>query len=364
MPRIERNVIQDDHPITTRIRLMEGETELSHVSVLHLSMRVGGAVVTCGGIGGVGTDREHRNRGHARTVLTNALEYMADQGMHLSALFGIPDFYHRFGYAAGLVDCHVQLATRYAERAESRYDVRPFRPEDAPAVLAMYEATHHTRTGSIVREASTWRGFRRGTRWSDRVDAYVVVENERPIGYACHDLHPWRCTLAEVGYATPAAFSTILAHAARIAWDRRAEHITVHATPDDPFVRYCRRYGCEITLTYPCCSSGMVRVVNQSGLLDALRPVFARRLRDTLPGWDGTLVIHTELGEDRLKFGPARHEIVVHMPQWMLAQLVLGYRSADDAAFESEAQIGEEALPVLRALFPEGYPYVNWPDRF
>ena len=110
MPRIERTVIAGEHPSTTRIRLMEGETELSHVSVLHLPMYVGGAVVTCGGIGGVGTDREHRNRGYARTVLADALEYMTDQGMHLSALFGIPDFYHRFGYAAGLA-CATVLTT-------------------------------------------------------------------------------------------------------------------------------------------------------------------------------------------------------------------------------------------------------------
>lgn len=363
MYTIERTTGQEHVPCT-RIQLTIDGEDISNVSVLDLPMRVGGAVVRCGGIGGMSTLREHRNKGYARRVLTEALEHMREERYHLSALFGIADFYDRFGYGPGLVECEAQVITRYAERAAARHAVRDFRPEDAPVVAEMHEALHRTRTASIVRDPATWTRFERGTRWTDRVGAFVVLDGERPIGYASYDLDPWRCAIAEVGYSGPAAYDTIIAQAARIAWERRLERITFHAPPDDPFIRYCRRYGCEVRANYPCSGNGMARVIDQAGLLGTLRPVLEERLRRSGIGWRGTVVIATDLGTDRLALGAGAPEVRAEMPQWMLAQLVLGYRGAEEVALDDRATIDEGAVPALRALFPEGYPYVNWSDRF
>jgi len=341
---------------------MDGDQRLSYLRVIDLPLRVDSAVVSCGGIGGVGTPREHRNNGYARCVLDDSMAFMREAGYHLSALFGIEGFYSRWGFGPAIVDCEGQIMTRYAERAEARMPARAFRPGDAPAVAVIYEQSHTHHTGSVVRDPATWAGFRFGTRWSDRVDTFVVLQDEEVVGYACYDLDPHRASLAEVGASTPLAYSTIVAEAARIAWERRLAYITVHTAPDDPFLKYCRRYGVEVKVVYPCQENGLARVINQTGLLETLRPVLARRL--AAYGWEGTLQVTTDLGTDRLSFGNGRQEVAVEFPQWILAQLVLGYRSVDDAAFETGARIPERALPVLRILFPEGYPCVNWPDRF
>jgi len=354
-------------PVENRTRieaLLDEHTVVSHLSVVDLRMRIGDGVVRCGGIAGVGTDRAQRNKGYARAVLEDSLVFMHQEGYHLSALFGITDFYPKFGYASAFVDCTAEVMTRFAERAQPRYPVREFTESDAPAVAVLYEMMHAAQTGAIVRDPATWTNFRRGSRWSDRVSAFVVVEGERIVGYASYDLDPWSCTLAEIGYADAAVFSTILARAAEIAWERRTEKIMFCATPDDPFVRYCHRYGCDIRLGYPCCSGGMARVINQGALLAQLQPVLARRLAAGLPGWEGTIAVTTDLGTDRLTFGRGRQQVQVEMPQWMFAQLVLGYRSPADVASEASARIDPPALSVLCVLFPEGYPYIYCADRF
>ena len=361
MPTIKRTPSEK----RTRIDLLlDDETSASHLTVIDLPMRVGSLVVRCGGIAGVSTDREQRNKGYARRVLEDSIAFMRGEGYHLSALFGISDFYPKFGFASALVECTTELLTRYAERAQPHYAVREFHPADAPAVTAMYESLHGAQTGTIVRTPADWKHFRRGSRWSDRVSAFVVLDGDEIIGYASYDLDPSSCAVAEVGYANPAVFSTILARAAQIAWERRTEKITFYATPDDPFVRHCRRHGCDVRVGYPCSSGGMARVICQGALLDVLHPLLAERLAQHLDGWEGTVTLSTDLGVDRLTFGSIRTEVFAEMPQWMLAQLVLGYRSADEIAAESEARIDEEALPVLRGLFPEGYPFIYCSDRF
>ncbi len=361
MPSIRRTPAES----RTRIELLlDDDTSASHLSVVDLRMRVGGIAVRCGGIAGVGTDRSQRNKGYARVVLDESIAFMREEGYHLSALFGISDFYPKFGYASSLVECMAELATRYAESAVAHYAVREFEPGDVPAVATLYEAMHAGHTGAIVRDPARWAGFRRGSRWSDRVSAFVVLDGDRIVGYASYDLDPWACALGEVGYADSSVFSTLLARAAEIAWERRTEKIVFYTAPDDPFVRYCRRYGCDVKVGYPCCSGGMARVICQAALLDLLQPLLAKRLERGLPGWAGTVTLSTDLGTDHLAFGAGRGDITAEMPQWMLAQLVLGYRSAADVASEPDAHIDPAALPVLSAIFPEGHPYIYCSDRF
>src|SRR3954469_12901323 len=86
----------------------DGATELvleldgqkaSRVVIVPMLMRLGAAVVRMDGIGGVETEEEHRNRGYSRRVMETAVEMMRAGDAALSTLFGIEDFYHKFGYA-------------------------------------------------------------------------------------------------------------------------------------------------------------------------------------------------------------------------------------------------------------------------
>ena len=348
----------------TRIDLMLDGKSVSHLGVVDLHMHVGSAVIGCGGIAGVGTDKDHRQRGYARQVLKDSLSFMREEGYHLSALFGIPDFYHKVGYAPGILECEAQLTTRYAERAEERHTVRDYAEGDAQHIARIYETVYGRHTGSIARDPERWPGFRRGTHWTSRYGAFIVLDGDDIVGYACYDLDVNRCSLAEAVCTLPSAYETIVARAARLAWERRLGRITLHTAPDDPLLAYCRRYGVEVKTTYTSCGAGMVRVINQDTLLDTLRPLLQARAQNALGTDSGRLTFKTDLSTTTIALGAGGDHYEVSLPQWMLAQWVVGYRSVDDGLLGNDAQADVEALPLLRALFPVGNPYIHWADRF
>ena len=349
----------------TRIELLVDGEHASGLVVLDLQVRIGEVSVRCGGIGGVHTETPYRMRGYARQVIDESLNYMRQEGMAIATLFGIADFYHQFGFAPALVDSEFSVLTRYAEKARLRHQVREFRAEDAGAILEIYTALRGAHSGSIVRDPASWKGFTRGAGWTSRVGAYVVIEGTQILGYAAYNLEPQRFALAEVGYRDPSVFETLLAEAARRAVALRQERIPIHGPLDDPFARYCQRYGAECKLHYPYNGGGMARGIDQAALFTQLQPLWRGRMAEAgLSAWSGTLVIETELGVERLDLGGATPEVHIRLPQALLVQLVFGYRDVDDALFESEAIADDAAWPLLHALFPAGQPYL-WPnDRF
>ncbi len=347
----------------TRLELCDGDKPVSSLGVYDRDIRIGDRVVRLGGIGGVGTRPEHRMKGYARRVLDASIEFMRDKGYHLSALYGIPNFYTRWGFAPALPECRVTIKTRDAELAPARLAVRQMTPDDASTVAALYAAANATRTGSVVR-AKDWSGFKRGPGWTSRFGVFVVERESVVVGYAVYTLDVSSCVLGEVGYHDPSVWSTILAEASRIAWERRLEQLTVMAPPDDPFLAYCRRYGCCFELSYARNAHGMARIINQDALIEELAPLLRRRAVEAGVAPSGTLAFHTDLGQTKLPFGSASETLRVHLPQWALAQLVLGYRSIRDVLFESEAHADPRAIPVLEAIFPEGFPYTYVADRY
>lgn len=85
-----------EHLATFRLA---GDGGASTLSVIPMQIRFGPAALTCGGIAGGGTDEAVRNRGLARRVIGAFIEWMCGERLALSWLFGIPNFYEKFGFA-------------------------------------------------------------------------------------------------------------------------------------------------------------------------------------------------------------------------------------------------------------------------
>ncbi len=155
------------------IKLFLGGKEVSHLYVHDLEVRIGGSIVRVGGIGGVWTHEEYRRRGFARKVLEDALDYMREEGYDLSLLFGIPDFYHRFGYAPVLPE--YSLSLREEDLPKDVPAFRDYGEKGRDVVLDMYNENNHWRTGSVVRRSETWKGFVRGTSWYVAPEEGVLI---------------------------------------------------------------------------------------------------------------------------------------------------------------------------------------------
>ena len=150
----------------TRVDLLGGGRSLARVKIEPLTLRYGVATLRVAYIGSVYTEEPWRNRGYARRLLTAALERSRDEGADLALLYGIGDFYHRFGFATVGADFNVELRNPQRGAAlPTGWRVREATVADVPAIRRLYDLATRDAIGARVRPES-------GLPWS-RLDALV-----------------------------------------------------------------------------------------------------------------------------------------------------------------------------------------------
>ncbi|MGC9522753.1 MAG: GNAT family N-acetyltransferase [Anaerolineae bacterium] len=356
---------------------IDEETQVAHLWVIDYPMRMGHAEVRMAGIGDVYTEREHRMKGYMRHLYEDTVAYMTDEGYDVSMLFGIPDFYTKFGYATCLPKYQFTIKTRDAEaaRADARsYTSRPIEADDMPAVLALYNRQNASRTGTIIRDPEEFEAFEKGSDWGKRAET-ALWESARGdlLGYAVWDRNKTAVKVAEFGAQSAELYGTLLYTFAQQAVEKRCETITFYVPLDHEFAEYAQRFGTRWSIEYPRHSDGMMRILNQQPLFEKLVPLFERRLTNPqVAGMQGVLTIETDLASTALMFSSGKVRVVpgeaepVHLSlsQDKLMQMLMGYRSVSDVLTATDVSASEHALPLLNVLFPKGAPFVWPPDYF
>jgi predicted acetyltransferase len=367
-PRIERE-LRDG---TCAIRLFYDGKEVSGLWVHDLWVRIGEAYVRMGGIGGVHTEEPYRMRGFARRVMEESIEYMREAGFVLSALFGIPFFYERWGFVPALPEYRISLRLEAISDAKQKHEVVDYEEGYRGHVIEIYNANNRWRTCSCLRSMDTWKGFAQGTGFGVGSDVKVILGRDgSPSGYLSFDATLERTAVSEVGYTDIDVFETMVALIARRAEEREHKEIYLTMPPDHPFAIYLRRYGCIVTEQFTKSGGGMMRIIDVEGLFAKISPELSRRLRGSpLQSFSGMLSIETEIGEVGLEIDSGdvrvgeKGKAKLKLPQGKLTQLVVGYRDVMTIALEEDVSIPSEFLPLLEVLFPLGHPYIWWCDRF
>lgn len=374
--RVERPALS----VTWISLLTEDEEMVSQLGLREYQMRFGSAQLKLGGIDGVGTREEYRNKGYSRRVMEHTIAFMNENGYDVSMLFGIPNFYHKFGYATVIPETYVEFDTKDVPAAVSTYQVRKFQTEDTPKVVELYSTNNAERTGTPLRTEIGWKEFTR--RGGIVPDPYVVFnEADTVVGYFVCDADSTKkdmiarsCTLFDIGYQDRTIFETIVHFLAHSVEYTSAERIRCAIPADHPFAIFCRRYGCRTNTYTPKDHMGMMRIINQSSTLQKITGELEKRLRRSahLSEWSGKILISTDLGQDCFKIdqGSVAHTnsrengFHLEIPQDKLIQLMMGRRSIEDLAVEPDVWVNVGIIPVLDTLFPLGHPHVWWSDRF
>ena len=350
---------------------------VSWLTVTDHRMRIGSAVVRMGGVGGVGTENAERMKGYSRQVMEDSVRYMRDEGFDVSLLFGIRDFYPKFGYAVCMPACTMTMATRDAESAGAgagAFKIRPFEDGDLDSLIDFYNTANGSRTGTLVRERPRFSGIPKGSKWGVSVETIVVTDAAgRFAGYAAYDKNEEEVIVAEVEAADTAAFPDLLYEFAKLAIDRRTGSITFLVPLDHPFTEFCRRFDCKLTVNHHRCGGGMMRIINQDTLFEKIAPELTSRVADSrLSGCSGRLGVRTDLGDTLLQIDNgavtahpgATADDSIELPQSRLSQLVMGYRSPRDLLTEPDISFHGSALQLAEVLFPKHVAYVWAADHF
>jgi len=354
------------------------DKSVSRMGVWDMTWRIGCTTVRMGGVGGVETIREYRNKGYSRMCMDRAVLEMRRRGFEMAALFGISNYYHRWGFASAMPDYRLRIATRLLEESKMPRGMRarPFdRKRDAAGVLSIYARNNACRSASQVRPgARKWRSFRRGSTWFTGVEAFVVQDRRgRIAGYVCHDKSATEMIVSEVGYAGPEVFPALAAEIARRAVAKRTGEVSFCVPPDHLFASYLKKWDCREEAFFAKGGGGMARIITLEPTLKKCAREFAERIRrSALRGRSFGLGLVTDIGSativsrrGRIFIMPgARDGVRMRISQRALAQLLLGYRDVPAVGLDAGVRIPPRAQSIAEALFPRGCPYMWGTDQF
>src|SRR5215211_6174231 len=403
-----------NHPSgTSDVVLQLHGRQISRVVIVPMVMRIGAAVVRMDGIGGVGTEEEFRNRGYSRRVMETAIEEIRRGDAALSTLFGIEDFYRKFGYETTGPEYTVILpladAAAPTRSLPRGWCFRPLTADDMPAVKWLYHANTRRATGALVRHdagddpsQTAWLATvnpdarKIGLRAWNKLQAIaaesgedacrvLVDEQGRIAAYAWYGANWWMGVrrrdlpgafhIAEAMARDAEAADALLLACGTWGHEARSDCDSIAlAIPPEGLLAWGAAYeGGQMRAVYTRGGNFMGRVLDVSRLLSQLLPQLAARMRSARLPFQGRLTFRTEEGEssivitadDVLVDGDANGEgLLVELPQTALARLCLGGFDPGDVLARLPNRPDREVEAVLRVLFPQRMPHIYPMDRF
>lgn len=333
------------------------------------TIRIGEARLKMGGLGWIAVSSEFRGQGVASAMIGDALAYMRRNNYHVSMLFGVVDFYHRFGFTTMLSDYQTAVDVLEAENAEhTPYKVRPGKPGDIAAIQKLHNAGESEVACSIVRSAAhltnqweRWKPVQVLTDERGKVVAYFLPQDAK------HGL-----LVEELGLASRDQCGALLHACAAHALERHAPQIRFAAPPCHTFLKYLLQFESKYEMHVKRNRDGMLAIVNMEETLESMIPEWESGLSQSAlvrERAEVTLLIDKKPYRVRANRGaldvtPNSGENKMSVTMAEFVQLLSGYRYLDEILESRRRILTAQGKALLQVLFPKRLPFV-WPvDHF
>ena len=342
-----------DAALFTELRILVDEQVVSSLRVLDLEQQIGGSTVRMAGIAAVETHPRHRRKDCCRRLMWNTLRWARQEGYDTTQLFGIPAFYPKFGYVQAFPDTRFTITVRDAETLQpGGHRFVPYEPKYLQAMLRMHQRGNLGRTGPVRRDPKRWGPDHGGWRWPTQV---ALSKTGKPVGYFVFEAEHYRVRVVEAGWSEESVLPDIVLSAARIAAELRLDIVSYILPEDHELMDFCRPLRLWKRVTHRKESGGQVRLVNTVSTLNKLAGDIGSRLDGS-----GSLNIITNLDKVRISWSegtcaigaPDGRRSGVRMPQWALAQLLYGYRTARSLRLDGVLQGPAAGIEALEQMFP------------
>jgi len=347
----------------SRIGLLDGRV-VTHWGVWGYSMRIGSALVKAGGIGAVATDADCRKQGLMARTAAASIEAMREAGYDFSLLFGIDDFYYRFGYTRSWSDTAYIVKTSDLPKEKPSVRVRKFATRHREDIARIYTREHAGMTGTAVRPtylAQASPGHHQGYLWTDargRTAGYVLAA---PAG-AFFDC-------VETGGDLEQALR-VVARLARKAGLAEVRFLTFPYA--SPMARWLRSWNCRAETIHRRRGGGMVRTINLPAALGKMAGELSQRLRaSAMADWRGTLLVADArekavlaIGRGKVRLVPAGQSRHTLRGGNEIAQLLIGSTDPGEIIEGAAIRTTGDARKLAAALFPNQHPQLCTWDRY
>ncbi|MEI8196741.1 MAG: GNAT family N-acetyltransferase [Phycisphaerae bacterium] len=351
-----------------------GDKIVTHFGIWDHQIRIGSALLRIGGVGAVATHSDYRHRGYMEQTAQASIEAMHQLGYDFSILFGINNFYHRFGYTRAWSDATYFLPLTElpapADKQARKLTLIPFPEPMRPDLNKLFNAHNAGLTGTAVRPTyhhANVRGERRGYQWNRRgtkntAEGYIVVMVQSP-----------RLRVIE----TVGATADICQAIRQVARELNCPDLSFDHLPyDSDLARQLRRGNCRQEISYAKNGNALIRTINLPQALTKMSRELARRLaRSPLAQWRGQLLIADPRASALLNITPGQIKVTPHTTRKIptkhtlrggdaIAQLLLGTSDPRETAATYNLQITGDAQPLLAFLFPDQHPTLHEIDKY
>ncbi len=220
-----------------------------------------------GGIAAVAIKVEHRQKGMGTQLMRSALRILSEKGIPLSALYAFRESYYRtFGFECAGTRYRIKCLPECLPHESAPLPLNQIPHYDFPQLQPAYESFARRYSGmNIPRHPERWKALLS----AKHKEPLVFTAGDPVEGYAVLRLTDnfWQDQpIAEVVWATPQAYKSLLSLFSAIAINRSA--ILWYEPGDSPFLTSYRNRGVSAESVHPL----MFRVVNLPDALQSLRP--------------------------------------------------------------------------------------------
>ena len=352
----------------TRIALLKNEV-VAALRITTDTLRVGEARLKMGGLGWVSTAGAHRHKGYASLLIQDALRYLREHNYHVAMLFGIPNFYHNFGFATSLAEYTARILLIEAiETKHPEYKLRSAKPGDIRTLQRIHQANDHETACSLLRS-----GAHMTNRWDEWKDAMVLTNAQgKVMGYFVPRNHDDELFILEAAGATQAANTAVLHATSVYAVEKGVGRIRIAGPPSHPFLQLLLQYRSVHEMEITRARGGMMSFVSLEETLESMIPEWEsqllqsslcnQRIEVTLVVAHAAYRIRADRGA--ISIAPASGPNKLSVTAAELMHLLTGYRYLDEVFNRKRRMITPDARAFLALLFPKRTPYVWNLDRF
>ncbi|MDX2110036.1 MAG: GNAT family N-acetyltransferase [Verrucomicrobiota bacterium] len=262
------------NPAASVIGRVDG-VAVTHVGVWDFQMRIGNAVARVGGIGAVATHGEYRKHGYMHSTFAQCVAQMRAQGFHFSLLYGIRNYYSRFGYTPAWADRAVTVKPADLIRRDPQTALQPEKSILTGEFVALHTKANAGLTGTAMRPTyPSLLPFDEGPAYSLRLAGGELI------GAIQTKRDGRRLNVVE-------AFgdgAELLAHTARLCESEHCDELVFRKLhPRSALAQLITTDNCKVETFHDRDGGAMARVISLEPTLRQLLPELAGRLRTVIP---------------------------------------------------------------------------------
>jgi predicted N-acetyltransferase YhbS len=348
---------------TSRIGIIDGKI-ITHWGVWGHEMRIGSSIVRVGGIGVVATDFDFRKKGLMAKTANASIEAMRPAGYDMTILFGIDDFYHKFGYTRAWAETSYIVKTSDLPKEKPILPIHKFPVKQRDDLNELYNHENANFTGTAVKPTYIRNPF------LPKTEGYLWKNKQgKPSGYVITWEWDGRIYINEpVGDVEQ--ILRCVGMVVRKREYKEARFVGMHY--DSGLCKTLRRRTCRAETSYKKCGEAMIRTLNLESTLRKISGELSNRLKNSCcADWNGVLLISDSREKACLKIVRDKVSVISQIETKHsirggdeIAQLLIGTDESEEVIEAGKIKLTGDAKSLMKILFPNQHPNLGAWDRY